>query len=343
MEPVLAGALFRLHAWQIFGIEGDGGSWAGSRWATFVRLNRNGDLAWIDQPAFCEDTAFLPPPALNGLYSIASQQLIAPSARAKLANQRLGRRAITDDGRALVFLNSEIAWLGASGLQPTVQTGGTFEAVSDASGDNVVYNETDGGALHWLSGGQDENLGFDGRAPALTDDGKLLVFLDGANLLRAYDRQSTITRQFSTDAMGAFTLGGNFAFAVNSAGQIVRFDLLTGMSILWLSPSPQIDSLDALLGAQLCAFTCYGPQEPGYKLSLGTTVTLTGKSLNRSGLVAIIGGVSVPIVPASDTTASFQVPMSAPVSHDGYYDTTSLMIRDSSSLVSFETKIVVVQ
>src|SRR5205807_2572319 len=99
---------------------------------TFIRLDRGGSLAWIDQQGGC--WGMTPPPAtaqLNGLYESNSLRLVAPANGAKLANQQYGRRVITNRGQALTFAGVQLQWLDAAGAHIIRHVAGAFEAVTD--------------------------------------------------------------------------------------------------------------------------------------------------------------------------------------------------------------------
>src|SRR5260370_7936980 len=82
-----------------------------SRRPTFIRLNMTGELAWIDQVGDCRTSFGSPsPPLLNGLYESSTLRQVAPSNGAKLANQRYGRRVITNRGQALTFAGLHLQW-----------------------------------------------------------------------------------------------------------------------------------------------------------------------------------------------------------------------------------------
>jgi len=95
-----------------------------------IRLDRSGQLAWIVEDGTCPSFE-QPHPGhgLHGLYQIPSLGLIEPVVGEKPANQRHGRRVITDGGRALAFSGIQLTWIDASGSHPVRHVAGAFEAV----------------------------------------------------------------------------------------------------------------------------------------------------------------------------------------------------------------------
>ena len=319
-----------------FSVAGVGGDWSNSN-RTFIRLDHTGNFAWIAQTSGCPSLSERElAPTLNGIYDLRTRQLLAPIGDTQLANQRIGRRAITDTGRALVLTGFQLNWLGATGLQRIRHTDRAFEAVTDRTGANVVYNEKDGGTLHWIANNQDDTLPFKGSAPALTPDGKKLVFLDLQETPQAYTRQTGAVQAMSEGPAASFTVGGNFVFAVSKQGQIIRGDLTEGSQTLWLGPSPEIYSLYANSSTDLvsCIIVCYGTPEPGYFLSSSMFVLVKGRFLNRTGMTATLKGVDTPVYPLSETSAWFQVP-----SLDPSFTTRLVQISDSKALVPFMTAV----
>jgi len=277
---------------------------------TFVRLDRSGALAWIDQDEPCRGIGQLPaPPALNGLYETATLRQIAPANGAKLANQRFGRRVLDNRGRALVFVGNQLSWLDASGVRAIRHVAGAFEAVIDSSGANLVYVEAPFGKLHWIAV-DDEDLGLTGSAPALSDDGRTLVFLASDGSLQVYDRLARTVRRVSADIFVAFTLGGNAVFGVTHGNRLVRIDLASGAQATWLEPLPEIQSADAppLGVAALCPFICYGTPDLGLAVGRGMLLVLRGRFLDQPGWRARAAGVDFPLHILSDTAAWVQIP-----------------------------------
>jgi hypothetical protein len=122
-----------------FEIQGPGIKVSNSRRRTFIRLDRQGTLAWIHQDTNCSGLGQPVPPPLNGLYESSSLRQIAPANGARLANQRYGRRAIDDRGQVLVFVGIQLSWLNAVGVRAIRYVAGAFEAVVDRGGGNIVY------------------------------------------------------------------------------------------------------------------------------------------------------------------------------------------------------------
>ena len=322
-----------------FSIAGLAREWSNTN-RTLIRLNPTGDFAWISQTSGCSGIGSPPlSPTLNGIYDLRTRQLTAAVENARLTTERVGRLVITDTGSALVFTGGiQLNWLSATGLERIRHTDSAFEAVTDRSGTNIVYNETNGGTLHWIANNQDDKLSFQGSAPALTPNGKILVFLDPQGTPQAYTRASGVLQALANEPASSFTIGGNFAFIVNGQGQIIRRDLTTSNQTLWLQSSPEIRSIYASLSSTSyvkCAYVCYGPLEPGYSLSPGMFVLVQGRFLNRTGIIATLNGRDIPVSPLSDTSAWFQLPTIDPTFVD------LMIIRDFQAVVSFKTTVAV--
>jgi len=310
-----------------FSIEGDGIAISRS-YGAMVRLDRNGSVAWIDSGA-----TSVP----NGLVDLKSQQQIAPTGGTKLANQRIGRRALADGGRALVFAGIQMNWLDRTGLRPIRHTASVFEAVTDRTGTNIVYSEADGGTLHWITGDQDESLGFIGSTPALTSDGTILVFIDANSTLQAYNRQTKTVKPLS-GTVDQFTLAGMTVFASDAKRQLIQIDLVSGIQSVVLLPSPQIQAFyaDTAPATYTCGTYCYGTPEPGYQLTPGMIVSVKGSHLNSSDLVATINGLHTPVLALSDSAAYFQVPTG--VSTTSFLG-EDLTITGSTAPITFKTRV----
>ena len=296
-----------------FEIQGPGIQVSNSRRRTLIRLDRQGALAWIDQDTACSGFGPPAPPPLNGLYESASLRQIAPANGARIANQRYGRRVIGDRGQVLVFAGIQLSWLNAAGVRAIRHVAGAFEAVVDRDGGNIVYVEGHFGKLHWITA-EDEDLGLTGSAPALSDDGRSLVFLAADDSLRAYDRSTRTVRRLGADAYSSFTLGGNSVFAVTSDNRLVRIDLFSGVQSTWLQTFPEIQSADAppLGVSALCPLICYGTPDLGLALGRGMLLVLRGRFLDQLGWRARTAGVDVPLHALSDKAAWIQIPGDLP-------------------------------
>lgn len=284
---------------------------------TFMRVSRSGKFAWIDQSGCGGQIPPPPSPLLSGLYEPASLQLVSARRGGKLANQRLGRRAITDRGQALTIANAQLEWLDATGVHLIRNVYGAYEAVTDAQGDNVAYIDGPSGELHWVTGpdwlgARDLDLGVTGSAPALTDDGRDLLFLAADGSLRLYVRATGELRALGPEKYAGFTTAGDAVFAVTVDGHLVRFSLLSGDRSVWLEPFVEIGQVDAPdVVPNWCTYICYGATEYPKIVSPGMVVILEGSGLGTADWRARAGGVETPLWPLSDTTAWLQIPNSA--------------------------------
>jgi len=192
-------------------IDGAGISLSNTATATFVRLSRSGRIAWLEQRSCAGISGPRPPPTpLSGLYDLSSPNPIAARSTDMLANRRTGRRLVTDSGRALTFLGIQLQWVDAAGRHPIRHVSGAYEAVTDAAGANLVYVEDEIGLLHWIDS-DDHALHLVGSAPALSDDGRRLAYLDEAGALRIYRRSDGSVGRPGSGAYRGFTWGSNSA------------------------------------------------------------------------------------------------------------------------------------
>ena len=302
----------------VFQLQGPGFQYSSNGADTFVRLSRSGQFAWIVQ-GWCGGVGWpRPSPMLNGLYDASSLKLVAALGKAGLANSRYGRRAVTDLGQALTLEGPQLGWLDATGAHPIRNVNGAFEAVTDQQGANVVYVEAAYGRLHWVTGtdwlaAQDLDLGLSGSAPALTDDGSSLLFLDAGGTLQLYDRATAAPRRLGADTYLSFTLGGGAVFAVTPDGRLMRIDPGSGESSVWLAPFLEITSIDVPeVVPDWCTYICYGDTEYAKLVSPGMIVRLEGKSLGGAGWRARSAGLETPLAPIADTSAWFQIPSGLP-------------------------------
>jgi hypothetical protein len=169
------------------------------------------------------------------------------------------------------------------------------------------------GKLHWITDA-DEDLGFSGSAPALSDDGSTLVFMAADDSLRVYNRGVRTVRRLGSDVYASFTLGDDAVFAVTSDNRLVRIDLVSGVQSTWQQPFPEIQSADAPpLGVSvLCPLICYGTPDLGLALGRGMLLVLRGRFLDQPGWRARTAGVDVSLHVLSDNTAWIQIPSDLP-------------------------------
>ena len=277
--------------------------------SAFVRLDRSGQIAWIAEERTCPGLGRpVPGPGLHGLYEIPSLRLLAPAGEERLASQRRGRRLITDGGRALAFSGIQLTWLDASGSHPIRHVAGAFEAVADACGENIVYVEEPVGELHWIAA-DDEDLYLTGSAPALSDDGRTLVYLSPEGVLQAYDRPTRQVRRLADGTHLEFAIGGDAAFAVTSGNRLVRIDLATGAETTLAEPFPEIQTVAAPEAplAVSCPLICYGPP-PWFSLGRGMLLLFRGRYLDQRGWRVRLGDVDLEWHSISDEAAWVQVP-----------------------------------
>lgn len=291
------------------------------RRTTFIRLSRRGGTAWIEQSEACEGLGTAPP-ALHGLYDLPGLRPIAASPEATAANQRPGRRIITNQDQVLVLggeAKNQLQLLAAFGVRLVRHQFPVAEAVIDAEGRNVVYADGLQGRLRWIDVGlqRDEDLGpspIFGTAPALSDDGRVLAFLSSGGRLLIYQR---VTRSFQQiDGIGAqiqdFVLTGNgrFLFVATQSGHLVRVEAASGRVETWLPPFPEIRGVSTRLARNpnACPLVCYSPGEPLVQLGRGALVVLHGKHLDSPGWQVRVGEAELPLRPLSQDAAWFQAP-----------------------------------
>lgn len=301
-----------------------------------THLSRSGAFVAFSDLEACPPPV-APPSVPSGIYSTNPSQRLADAVPAY--PNRPHRRAITDGGRMLAFTPALLFWQGASGIQWLHASAPAVDATSDASGDNVAYVATNG-ELHWMSdannGGVDEDLGFVGWNPVLSDGGKALVFIDPTSgLPQLYLRESGMTVQLGQERFAEFVLGGDAAvFAVTESGRLVRIQTQLadgGAPVVeeWLPAMPEVAAVvpepnNPNYG--LCPLPCYGPVERILQLSPGMIVTFTGLRFDAPAGVTLrlvpgvtvddrfySGGDPIPIEfhVVSPTAAWAQIPSSA--------------------------------
>lgn len=212
-----------------------------------------------------------------------------------LANRRPGRRAIAASGWALVFQGTQMNWLDASGAHPVRNLNMAYEAVTDASGNNAAYVETQVRKLHWIDS-TDEDLGLSGTAPAMSTDGSFLIFLAPDGSLQLYQRATRAVRRLGSDGYLSFALGGTVIIAVATDGRLIRLDTVTGLTAVCLPPFPEVSGADApLVDLTDCGPVCYSDPVYGLVLTSGMILVLRGNYLSQSGWHVSIGGLEVPV------------------------------------------------
>ncbi len=297
-----------------YAIHGPGVDRTGVGQRTFLRFNRGGSLVWFEQNQSCPGFALTPPPPLSGLYETATMRQIAKSDNSTAASRRAGRRMITDTARVLTIRNGQLHWVDQSGAFPIRHINGVFEAVTDATGDSIVYVEDEVGELHWITGGIDFKLGLQGSAPAIVPDGSAMFYLDRSGALIRYDGVTNVARRFSGGAYRAFTLAGENVFAISTDNRIVHISGNRRI-VTWQTAFPRIDAFDApvLPFQSICPLYCY--YERGFSgifLEAGKRVRVSGRYLRQRGLRVTSPYMDVSLEPESDTAASFEVPHAIP-------------------------------
>ncbi len=303
-----------------FNVTGPGIQVSASGRRTLIRLNRAGKRAWIEQSDSCADFMVRNPPQFQGLYELPGLTPVVAAGGAKLANARLGRRLITDSDQALTFAapaNIQLQLLGATGAHPIRHQYGAAEAVIDSGGNNVVYlDAAPFGRLHWIDlvRQTEDDLGgapVVGTAPAISDDGRVLVFLDRSNHLQLYRRDTRMFSPLGRDAVNEFVLAGNgqFVFAANADGRLLRFEVANGMEETWLEPLPELEDASALSDVPGdCPLICYTPQSKELLTSATSVVLLRGNHLDQPGWHLRIGDREVSLQPIGSNSAWFQAP-----------------------------------
>ncbi len=290
---------------------------------TFVRLDRSGKLAWIELGQNC----FGPIPSgpdLHGFFDAKTLQVFAPVGY-NLANRRIGRRSITNRNRALVvYYDGRLGWWTANRILDQIgNRTASIEAVTDASGCTVAYNDAGFHALWWIDlcnynvGSVDERIdNANGTMLALSDNGRYLAFQDErtAGNLAVYDRlQRRIFRDLLPSPIQTMAVGGNVLFAVTDRDELLRLDLDSGEVRSILPPVPQIDRAAAQQVFSIaCPLVCYGPVEPRPLISPGMVLFVEGRNLNQPGWMVRIGTRESPLSSASETAAWFEFAKDTP-------------------------------
>ncbi len=298
-----------------FAVDGPAGRVTGAGRRTFLRLSRDGRRAWIEQSTVCRGQGFPIPAEYQGLYELPGVRLVFALGGMTMANTRAGRRLITSGSQVLVFnAGRQMHLLGEAGAREVRHQYGASEAVIDAAGRNIVYTDGSPGRVRWidLTLQTEEDLAeeaISGSAPALSDDGAMLVFLSAAGRLTLYTRA---TRHVTTlGAATEFTLSGDgrFVFAVTPENRLLRIDTATGESQTWIEPLPEIRGSSTLLerDPESCALICYSVQEPMARLGRGSLVVLSGRYFQEGWRVRL-GGADLVFPLLGDDAAWFQVP-----------------------------------
>ncbi len=293
---------------------------ASSDYETTVRLNRTGDIAWIDQDRWCPTPPYtIMKPKLQGLFDTRTMRLVAPAVGSTLANRAFGRRSITTANNALVRdADGSLAWLAAGGILEEVPTHETpAEAVTDAAGCAIVYNTRDVKEVRWLelcagrqeNRGNDELLGFKGDSLCMSDNGRYLAAIapESSNLI-VYDRvRGAWSDSLIPEPVERITIGGGALYAATRRNSLIRMDLDSGEVVELVPPLPEIELVFAVRtdGAGGCQ-PCYGTPDPRFLVSDGMYVFLQGRSLNEQGWQVALNGRETPLNGLNDRMASFE-------------------------------------
>jgi hypothetical protein len=195
-SPYTSGCLLSADCIAGFSLVGPGFTF-GNSGATSVALSRSGAYTLIVQ-GDCQSSipGHKSIPLYDGLYETATMKPIIEGTYWR-ATSIPGRRAVTDDGRALILQDSKLQWIDAAGAHPIRHSSTVSEASTDRMGLNVVAVEAPRGKLRWMIDNGvtvDEDLEFSGSAPALSDDGAQLFFLAPDGSLRSYSRSTNSVR-----------------------------------------------------------------------------------------------------------------------------------------------------
>ncbi|MBS1830685.1 MAG: hypothetical protein JST93_35635 [Acidobacteria bacterium] len=282
-------------------------------WRTFLRLDRAGQLAWMEQDAPCYSSLFGvgQPPALNGIFETTTMRQVASAQGVRLASRRYARRLITDTGRALVLSGLQLLWLDRTGTTRIRHVNRAWEAVTDARGENIVYTEEEVGELHWVADGGDFRLGLVGTAPALTADGLKLFYLDGEGALVRYDAETHSATRVGAEYYRTFALSADFVFAITRAGHIVRIDPANGETAMLQEAMPEMIAFDHQFAPFFiyCPLYCFSEtMERAIWLEDGKRVRVYGQNLNQAGWRINAELYDVPLEPSSEEEAWFDVP-----------------------------------
>ncbi|MBL8218798.1 MAG: hypothetical protein JNL62_06200 [Bryobacterales bacterium] len=297
-----------------FALSGVGRDVSGIGHRTTVRLDGSGRWAWIDQEQPCPSLGRPLPTPLNGLYETATMRQVAGVNFSSVASPRIGRRMVTDNGRVLTIRFGQLGWVDGGGFTSIRHVNGLYEAVTDASGENIVYGEEVGGELHWITGGEDYLLGLKGTAPALSADGLTMYYLDVEGALVRYDGVTNVAQWLGAERYQRFTLSKDAVFAVTVDERIVRLDARDGRMV-WQLVMPQVSGFDApeMPFSSVCPLYCYY-QRPfeGILVRPGDRVRVFGRYLDQPGVRVRSPYMDVAVEMVSEKEARFDVPEGIP-------------------------------
>jgi len=254
------------------------------------KLSRSGFTAWIHQDGCGLGSVGHPLP--GGLYSAFTLDLQVREDRAsrlKLASTRAGRVVVTDAPQALVLDGAQLQWFGQNGDTPVFTAAPVAEAVTDAIGATIAYVEPDTAQLHVISNGFNTTLGLQGSAPALTDDGQMLVYLAPDQTLWFYPVGGAADMLAPYPYQEFALAPGNVAYAVSAVtGGIDVIDLTTHEVTPYLPPPMEVTSTDPAWAGSRAPVAHFGPEEQITPVKVGSTLTLYGTGLDRvTGPVAL--------------------------------------------------------
>lgn len=259
---------------------------------TEIRLDASGKYAWILQTAECSGIGSTPQPtSLNGIYETSTMNRIAagpvphPSIPMPLSDfllkPRIGRRIFSNRGELLYGQY----WLGPQGFRRIPLVDPAREAAMDAEGCQIVYISGLTNTLRWFDCGpnSDEDLRIVGEQPALSADGRFLIYLDPTRHLAVYDRGTrTSVNRLLDEPVLSFTEFQGEVFAALSGGSLVRLALADGQVTTLLPLTPVLKGVSTGWTSLPCPRVCYGPVDPEFAAGPGTALLVWGEGFDLS-------------------------------------------------------------
>jgi hypothetical protein len=291
-------------------IETADGRLSGAMRPTELRVSTDGAFAWFQQQEReCRGMSdFNRPsdPRKNGVYRLPDLQLLA-TATGKLANESLGARVFTADGRALLLADGRLSLSDGTTFP---QAALAREASITEAGRLLVYEDVEGNIRTLTTtpfGGGDSLVGR-GRAPRISDDGATLVYITHPeSRLRIVSLRSggVTTRDPVLEAV--ISGDGEWVFAVDADDNLIRVPTAGGhIEILVKRVFRGIPWTAAAL-PQYCPLPCYN-SAPHLKIQAGHIVLLRGVGFDDPGWMVSAQNIETPLRRLSADTVMFQLP-----------------------------------
>lgn len=288
-------------SWQI---RGGGAQTEGSRRQTTLRLSPDGRFAWMRQTEDCGGLGHPAPEARNGLFRLPEMAPVMEADRS-IANERAGRRVITTAGEVLVIDQGRLFLRSAQGQRAVGNAQPAREAVVDANGRTVLYQDSEG-VLHRvdLGTGVATRIG-PGRKAAMSDCGETVAFIDAEGLLAVAVRGNLGTRRYLAEDF-ALSGDGRYVFIAHY-NEIGRLDLLTQRREQFVEPTPRFEITTALVQVPRCDLVCYS-SVPALHASQQQIVVLRGVGFEKPGWSVRIGEIELLLNRLSQNEWWFQFP-----------------------------------